>query len=208
VSSIKNAFLKLRFLEIPAPLPAKLCGYKVNLIVYFHSPAFYGIISPNMAFPSHLPDQIYEFAARVKDTVYPLFHKAVEKGTELGKQLLEKLPPEKRKPVLMTSIGACAVLVLIFAGIPLLTRDKPDERKPAASPAGNAPARQGIIPPDELFLPNEPDFIPGVMLEREQRTVWTAADAAPLWQDPLKNGEEPWRNRIEKTIDEIMESVP
>jgi hypothetical protein len=99
--------------------------------------------------------------------------------------------------------------VLALAGIPLLTRDRPDERKPAAAPvAGNAPARQGIIPPDDLFLPDEPDFIPGVMLEREQRTAWTAADAVPLWQDPLKNGEEPWRNRIEKTIDEIMESVP
>jgi hypothetical protein len=161
-----------------------------------------------MAFPPHLPDQIYKFAAGVKAALSPFFHKAVEKGTELVKRLLEKLPPEKRKPVLMASIGACAVLVLVFAGIPLLTRNRPDERKPAASPAGSAPARQGIIPPDDLFLPDEPDFIPGVMLEREQRTAWTTADAAPLWQDPLKNGEEPWRNRIEKTIDEIMESVP
>jgi len=158
-----------------------------------------------MAFPPHLPDQVYEFAAGVKAVLYPFFHKAAE----LGKRLMEKLPPEKRKPVLMISIGACAVLVLIFAGIPLLTRDRPDEQKPAKTPvAGNAPARQGIIPPDELFLPDEPDFIPGVMLEREQRTAWTAADTAPLWQDPLKNGEEPWRNRVEKTIDEIMESVP
>jgi hypothetical protein len=155
-----------------------------------------------MAFPPRLPDQVYEFAARVKAAVYPFLQKAAE----LGKRLLERLPPEKRKPVLMVSIGACAVLVLVLAGIPLLTRDKPDERKPAA--AGNAPARQGIIPSDDLFLPDEPDFVPGVMLEREQRTVWTDADAASLWQDPLKNGEEPWRNRVEKTIDEIMESVP
>jgi len=161
-----------------------------------------------MAFPPHMPDKVYEFAARVKATVYPFFHKAVEKAAELGKRLMEKVPPEKRKPVLMISAGACVVLVLVFAGIPLLTRDKPDERKSAASAAGNTPVKQGIIPPDELFLPNEPDFIPGVMLEREQRTEWTTADAAPLWQDPLKNGEEPWRNHIEKTIDEIMESVP
>ena len=155
-----------------------------------------------MAFPPRLPDQVYEFAAGVKAAVDPFLQKAAE----WGKRLIERLPPEKRKPVLMVSIGACAVLALVIAGIPLLTRVKPDERKPAA--AGNAPVRQGIIPPDDLFLPDEPDFIPGVMLEREQRTAWTAADAAPLWQDPLKNGEEPWRNRIEKTIDEIMESVP
>jgi hypothetical protein len=159
-----------------------------------------------MAFSPHLPDQVYEFAAGVKAAVYPFLHKAVEKAAELGKRLLEKVPPEKRKQVLMVSIGACVVLVLVIAGIPLLTRDKPDERKSAT--AKNAPVRQGIIPPDDLFLPDEPDFIPGVMLEREQRTAWTAADAAPLWQDPLKNGEEPWRNRVEKTIDEILECVP
>jgi len=168
-----------------------------------------------MSFPPHLPEKVYEFAAGmaagVKTALYPFFHKArraAEKAAELGKRLIEKLPPEKRKPVLMVSAGACVVLVLLLAGIPLLTRNKPDERKPAAALAGNVPAQQGIIPPDELFLPDEPDFIPGVMLEREQRTEWTTADAAPLWQDPLKNGEEPWRNRIEKTIDEIMESVP
>jgi hypothetical protein len=68
--------------------------------------------------------------------------------------------------------------------------------------------RQGLIPSDDLFLPEEPDFIPGVLLERERRTMWTADDAEPLWQDPLRDGEAPWRNRIEKTIDEIMESVP
>jgi len=158
-----------------------------------------------MSFPPHLPDQIYKFAAGVKAALYSFFRKAAE----LGKRLTERLPPEKRRPVLMVSIGAFTVLVLVFAGIPLLTRSKSAERKPAAAPlAGSVPEQQGVIPPDDLFLPDEPDFVPGVILEREQRIRWTDADAVPLWQDPLKNGEEPWRNRIEKTIDEIMESVP
>ncbi|MDR0455288.1 MAG: hypothetical protein LBH20_01210 [Treponema sp.] len=162
-----------------------------------------------MSFPPHLPDQVYEFAVGVKTALSDFFYKMIEKAAELGKPLVEKLPPEKRRPVLMVSAGAFAVLALVFAGIPVLTRGKSEEQKPAsASVAGNVPARQGIIPPDEVFLPDEPDFVPGVMLERERRTRWTDADAAPLWQDPLKNGEEPWRNRIEKTIDEIMESVP
>jgi hypothetical protein len=65
-----------------------------------------------------------------------------------------------------------------------------------------------FIPTDEMFLPDEPDFIPGVLLERERRPAWTADDAAPYWQDPLKNGEQIWRDQIEKTVDEIMESVP
>ena len=65
-----------------------------------------------------------------------------------------------------------------------------------------------IIPPEDLFLPEEPDFIPGVLLERERRTSWTVEDAAPYWQDPLKDGEEPWRQQIEDEIDELMERVP
>ncbi|MDR2501381.1 MAG: hypothetical protein LBD37_09955 [Treponema sp.] len=67
---------------------------------------------------------------------------------------------------------------------------------------------QALIPSGELFLPAEPDFVPGVLLERERRTTWTMDDAAPWWQDPLKNGEERWRDRVEKTVDELLEKVP
>ena len=169
-----------------------------------------------MSFPPHLPEPIYKFAAGVKAAAGKLaqndfFHRAAEKIAELRvraqpfiRKLAERLPPEKRRPVLIASIGVCAVFVLIFAGISLLAGNR-EGREPAPAPPV---MRQGLIPPDDLFLPDEPDFVPGVLLEREQRAVWTADDAAPLWQDPLKNGEEPWRNRIERTIDEIMESVP
>ena len=165
-----------------------------------------------MPFSPHLPAPIYEFAAGVKTALVSFFHKALEQTAELrariqhivGK-LADRLPPGKRRPVLIASIGVCAVFALIVAGSSLLAGNH-EVRKPAA--AGTAPVRQGLIPSDDLFLPEEPDFVPGVLLEREQRAKWTADDAAPLWQDPLKNGEEPWRNRIEKAIDEIMESVP
>ena len=69
-------------------------------------------------------------------------------------------------------------------------------------------SKSRIIPPEELFLPEEPDFIPGILPEREQRVIWTAEDAAPFWQDPLINGEEPWRRQIETVIDQLMERVP
>jgi len=47
-------------------------------------------------------------------------------------------------------------------------------------------------------LPDEPDYIPGVLLKRDRKLNWTEKDAEEFWQDPLKNGEEPWRekNRI------------
>ena len=170
-----------------------------------------------MSFPPHLPEPIYKFTASVKAAAGKLaqsgfFHKAAEKVAGLRaraepfiRKLAARLPPEKRRPVLIASVGVCAVFVLIFAGISLLAGSR-EGRKPA--PAAPVRQGQGLIPPDELFLPDAPDLVPGVLLEREQRTEWTADDAVPLWQDPLKNGEEPWRNRIERTIDEIMESVP
>ncbi|MCL2443235.1 MAG: hypothetical protein FWD13_07195 [Treponema sp.] len=64
------------------------------------------------------------------------------------------------------------------------------------------------IPAEELFLPDEPDFIHGVILEREQRLNWNEQDAAEYWQDPLRFGEEPWREKIEATVDLIFERVP
>ena len=116
------------------------------------------------------------------------------------------LPQGKRRLIVMGSIGICAVFLLIITGTLLLTGGGREERKPEVRK--QAAARQGLISPDDVFLPEEPDFIPGVLLEREQRTMWAADDVESLWQDPLKGGEEPWRNQIEKTIDEIMESVP
>jgi hypothetical protein len=71
----------------------------------------------------------------------------------------------------------------------------------------DAPARP-VIPPEEYFLPGEPDFTPPVFLERERRQSWTAEDAAPFWRNPLEKGEEPWRERIESVIDQMLEGVP
>jgi hypothetical protein len=165
-----------------------------------------------MSFLPHLPAPIHEFADGVKTALSSFFHKALEQTDglrariqQIAGKLADRLPPGKRRPVLIASIGVCAVFALIFVGTSL-ARGGHEGRKPPA--AGTAPVRQGLIPSDDLFLPEEPDFVPGVLLEREQRVKWTADDAVPLWQDPLKNGEEPWRNRIEKAIDEIMESVP
>ena len=157
-----------------------------------------------MPFPPHLPAQVYDFAARVKAALEELRGRlwvAIDR-------LLEKVPPERRRLVLTASIGFCAVFVVVIAGTSLGKAARTGGDKGRERGAAVAPVQQGIISPDDLFLPDEPDFIPGILLEREQRADWTAGDAAPLWQDPLRNGEEPWRNRVERTIDEIMESVP
>lgn len=68
--------------------------------------------------------------------------------------------------------------------------------------------REAPIPPEELFLPDEPDFLPGVIPERERRSLWTAEDAEPYWYNPLEGGTEEWRNRIKAVLDEFLEHVP
>ncbi|MCL2243129.1 MAG: hypothetical protein FWC03_01515 [Treponema sp.] len=64
------------------------------------------------------------------------------------------------------------------------------------------------IPAQELFLPDEPDFVPGVLLERERRSSWTGQDASAFWRDPLMYGEEQWREKIETAVDRLLENVP
>jgi hypothetical protein len=63
------------------------------------------------------------------------------------------------------------------------------------------------IPGDELFLPGEPDFLPPVLLYREQKERWTGEDAAPFWTDPATLDDD-WRGKVEEYIDRLLESVP
>jgi hypothetical protein len=64
------------------------------------------------------------------------------------------------------------------------------------------------IPPEDLFPPDEPDFLPDILLEREPRNPWTAEDVRPFWKDPLHEEPEPWREEIKTVIDELLEGVP
>ena len=69
-------------------------------------------------------------------------------------------------------------------------------------------AETRLIPPEDLFLPDEPEFTPEFIPEREQRTVWTTADAEPYWIDPLSEGSEKYINTVDTTINNLMERVP
>jgi len=107
---------------------------------------------------------------------------------------------QKRRFILALTIVFSIILTLSVI-LPMIKRNK-------AIPSG--PERINIISPipaGELFLPDEPDFIPSVLLERERRTIWTEDDAAEHWQNPLLIGEEQWRERIETAIDALLERV-
>jgi hypothetical protein len=116
----------------------------------------------------------------------------------------EKFPWLKGKLVFLLAgsvLALAAVLVMLTAG---LSRRAPPEGP--AAPAGVF--RPAPIPPDELFLPEEPDFLPPVILERERREAWAQEDAEPFWYRPLEDGGEFWREQAEKVIDDLLERVP
>lgn len=159
-----------------------------------------------MAFP-----HLQSFAAGIKTFLSGFFQRAAETAGKIfvrleiiSDKLLGRVAPEKRRPVIMAAMGTLAALILILIGAAFFQHSGRGQPSVAAAPA----ARQTLIPADELFLPDEPDFIPGVLPGRDRRAEWTEDDVKPWWQDPLKDGEEPWRNIIEQTVDEIMEKVP
>jgi hypothetical protein len=64
------------------------------------------------------------------------------------------------------------------------------------------------IPPEEFFLPEEPDFLPETLPEREKRESWTAEDAEPFWTDPVDEGAGVYVDLMSTGIDDLMERVP
>lgn len=160
--------------------------------------------------------------ARIKTFVFVVtgfWGKFREAAQGAVQNILSKIPEKKRRLLVICAGGGLAVLALAFVFAAPLTKNTSEAPPPAgerpaeytagrsAPPETGSPARV-VIPPEELFLPDEPDFVPGVLLGRERRTSWTAEDAALYWQDPLKNGEERWRERLEEAVDEVLERVP
>jgi hypothetical protein len=157
-----------------------------------------------------LPESIQSFFSKAVDGIGGFFRRAGDKTAESRGGLKEQVDklfamlPADRRVVLTLAIGIPVILLLFITGVSLMSGNKPVQPQPL--PASAVTPRR--IPAEDLFLPDEPDFVPGVILEREKRTQWTEDDAVPWWQDPLKNGEQEWRDQIEKTVDAIMESVP
>ena len=119
--------------------------------------------------------------------------------------VLYMVPEKKRRFVIYISLGALVFIIIVIFWVSIRSCSTPE------SPIfkETTDIRQGSIGKDEVFLPEEPDFVPEVILERQQRTTWTLDDVMPWWKDPLKSGgEEPWRELIEKTVDEILGGVP
>jgi hypothetical protein len=120
----------------------------------------------------------------------------------------KKTAGQKRQFVLICT--AVFVFLLVLSVLLSLNNSNNENFPNESQRAGHIQGAQMpriIIPAEELFLPDEPDFVPGVLLGREQRSSWTEEDAVEFWQDPLRYGEEQWRVKIETAINEFLERV-
>ena len=119
--------------------------------------------------------------------------------------VLYMVPEKKRRLVIYISLCALVFILIVIFWVSI--RSCSAQESPIFKETIDA--RQGSIGQDEVFLPEEPDFIPWVIPERQQRSTWTLDDVMPWWKDPLRSsGEGPWRELIEKTADEILGGVP
>jgi hypothetical protein len=137
-----------------------------------------------------------------------LVRRAVELVQGWGQKPWALLPVPVREnlPWLERWLGlalAGAALALLILLVVLFGAGRPAAEQPEAAAVKFAP-----IPPEDLFLPEEPDFLPPIILERERRDSWTADDAEPYWYNPLEQGEEEWRERVEQVIDDLLERIP
>ena len=128
------------------------------------------------------------------------------------KNLLEKardLLGKQRKLILMGA-GVLAMLLAALIIIPFAVRQVHDNAK---VPSNSSRKSENTLAPlsihqEEFFLPDEPDFLPEVLLEQEPRTRWTPEDIRPFWRDLTQEDPEKWRERIETVIDELLKGVP
>ena len=141
---------------------------------------------------------------RLKDQFFGLLNKIREALLNLGfagavgkfSAGLQQLSPERKRLLLIGLGGSLIVLILIIS----LSRNS--GRAGSTSPHIASP----LIPSEELFYPNEPDFAPQFLIEREPRHFWSLDDIRPYWRIP--ENPEFWRGEIKPVIDMLMEGVP
>ncbi|MDR2618672.1 MAG: hypothetical protein LBC62_07355 [Treponema sp.] len=110
----------------------------------------------------------------------------------------------KRKPALFCFCLGGVILLLV-----LLIIVVPASKAGSSGGPGLSEAPGVSVPLEDFFMPQEPDFLPDTLPEREPRGPWTSEDVRPFWKDPADSTlKEDWRWEMSRVIDELMESVP
>lgn len=126
-------------------------------------------------------------------------------GKRRAGQFIERLferfgIPREKRPLFLYGMGGLVLLIIALAiAIPAAIAGKAEGNGPAAD-AGPR------IPEEDLFFPEEPDFLPEFIPEREPRSSWAGEDIRPYWKPP--GNPERWREEIKTGVDKLMEGVP
>jgi hypothetical protein len=115
-------------------------------------------------------------------------------------RFLSHIPEGKRRPILLC-LGGLVALLLILLIATVATHSPKPKGDPSASMALGP-----HIPPEELFIPAEPDFVPDFLPRREPRQSWSVEDIRPFWRDP--SNEDFWREEVKSAVDKLLEGVP
>ena len=124
----------------------------------------------------------------------------IREALSLTDKLLDLIPEEKRRVFLLILGG------LVFFAICLTVMALAMGLRVAVNP--QSMTVNARIPPEELFYPGEPDFLPPLLFEREPHQPWTIEDLEFFWQDPKAGNEEKWREAVKTVIDKLMDGVP
>ena len=125
---------------------------------------------------------------------------AKAKISSLTSRVFDRIPAEKRRPVFLALGGAVVLLVVLI----VFSANSGASKKSAPMDLSAGP----VIPSEDLFIPGEPDFLPGFLLEREPRHSWSLEEIRPYWRIPGPANQELWRGELKSAVDKIMESVP
>ena len=118
----------------------------------------------------------------------------------LTDRFLGRFPAEKRRSMLFALGGLVALLLILVISVLMANFRGPKESTSVDMSA------VPVIPPQELFIPGEPDFLPEFLLEREPRRSWSLEDIRPYWRSPADSKR--WREEIKSAVDKLMEVVP
>ena len=153
-----------------------------------------------------LPASLGNLSARFSSVLKPGFLKSAKgKIDSFAVRLLQsfrsgRFMAEKRRPMFFILGG---LVVLLFILIIIMLAANPRGSKKSSSMDMSAGP---YIPAEDLFIPSEPDFLPGFLFEREPRSSWSVEDVRPYWKSPEDPGL--WREEVKSAVDKLMEGVP
>ncbi|MDR2194000.1 MAG: hypothetical protein LBP19_05990 [Treponema sp.] len=119
---------------------------------------------------------------------------------------------EKYKKIVTLAFGTlaailCLLLVVLFSVNYNEKKIKMSKLSETARTSLQMIDHEPSISIEDIFLPDEPDYLPEVILEQEPH-IWSAEETRAYWTNPLENERINWRDTITQVVNDIMDTVP